>query len=107
MKIESTQQYANFLQEINDRIREAQSNALKFVNKQLIALYWDLGKRIVEKQENEKWGDAVIEGRALDLQKAFPGIKGFSARNLWRIRDLYVSYGHNEKLSPLVAEISW
>ena len=107
MKIENTQQYAEFLKEINDRIREAQINALKLVNKQLISLYWDIGKRIVEKQKTERWGDSVIEGLAHDLQNAFPGIKGFSARNLWKMRDLYVSYASNEKLSPLVAEISW
>lgn len=107
MKIKGTQQYAEFLQEINDRIREAQISALKSVNKQLIYLYWDIGKRIVEKQDKDKWGDAVIENLAVDLQKAFPGTKGFSARNLWNMRDLYVSYSSNEKLQPLVAEISW
>lgn len=107
MKIKNVQQYVEFLQEINDRIREAQSSALKSVNKQLISLYWDLGRRIVEKQDNEKWGDAVIEKLALDLKKDFPGTKGFSARNLWRMRDLYVSYSSNEKLPALLAEISW
>lgn len=107
MKIEKTQQYTEFLKEINDRIRDAQSNALKSVNKELMSLYWDIGKRIVEKQSNEKWGDSIIEGLAVDLQNAFPGMKGFSARNLWRMRDMYVSYSSNEKLSPLVTEISW
>lgn len=107
MKIKKVEQYTEFLKEVNDRIREAQSSALKFVNKQLISLYWDLGKRIVEKQEKENWGDSVIERLALDLQKAFPGTKGFSARNLWRMRDLHVSYGSNEKLTTLSSEISW
>ncbi len=107
MKIEKTQVYTDFLQEIHNRVREAQSNALKAVNKQLISLYWDIGKRIVEKQRDEKWGDGVIEKLALDLQSAFPGIKGFSARNLWKMRDLYVSYSVNAKLQPLVAEIGW
>lgn len=100
-------EYAEFLNDIKDRIHEAQSTALKAVNKQLISLYWYIGKRIVEKQKSKKWGDSVIEGLADDLQKAFPGIKGFSARNLWRMRDLYVSYSSNEKLAPLVADISW
>jgi len=107
MKIEKTQQYAEFLQEINDRIREAQSNALKAVNKQLISLYWDIGKRIVEKQKIDKWGDSVIEGLAFDLQRAFPGMKGFSKRNLWNMRDFYLSYGQSEKLQTLSAQISW
>lgn len=107
MKITKTQKYEIFFKEIHDRIREAQHAALKSVNKQLISLYWDIGKDIVEKQKKEKWGNAVIEKLAQDLQNAFPGMKGFSARNLWRMRDLYVSYSSNEKLSPLVTEISW
>ena len=49
----------------------------------------------------------MIEELARDLQNAFPGIKGFSARNLWKMRDLYVSYSDNEKLPALLAEISW
>lgn len=102
-----TNSYTDFLKELKDRIREAQSSALRAVNKELVMLYWDIGRRIVEKQKTEKWGDSVIEGLAKDLQIAFPGMHGFSARNLWRMRDLYVTYGNNEKLSPLVAEISW
>lgn len=107
MKIEKTDGYKEFLSEIKDRIQEAQVNALKVINKQLVSLYWNLGKEIVAKQTQESWGNSVIENLALDLQKAFPGIKGFSKRNLWNMRDLYVSYSANEKLQPLVAEISW
>lgn len=107
MKITKTQKYETFLKEIRERIREAQQSALKSVNKQLISLYWDIGKGIVEKQKKEKWGDSVIESLAHDLQNDFPGIKGFSARNLWRMRDLYVSYAKIEKLPALLAEISW
>jgi len=107
MKIVKTDGYAEFLNELKNRIGEAQTSALRSVNKELIMLYWYVGKRIVEKQKNDSWGDSVIEGLSKDLQNAFPGIKGFSARNLWRMRDLYVAYGTNEKLSPLVAEISW
>lgn len=107
MKIERTQHYAEFLKEINNRIREAQNSALKSVNKQLISLYWYIGKRIVEKQKKEKWGDSVIEGLAEDIQNAFPSMRGFSERNLWRMRDLYLSYSDNEKLPSLLAEISW
>src|SRR6185436_1606312 len=99
--------YETFLKEINDCIREAHLSALKLVNKQLILLYWTIGKRIIETQKIEKWGDSIIEGLANDLQNAFPGIKGFSARNLWRMRDLYLSYNTNEKLPILLTEISW
>ncbi len=107
MKIEKIDGYGKFLSEIKDRIQEAQVSALKAVNRQLVSLYWNLGKEIVEKQTQESWGDSVIEKLAIDLQNAFPGIKGFSKRNLWNMRDLYVSYSTNEKLQPLVAEISW
>lgn len=107
MKLEATQQYAAFLQEIKTRIHEAQYNALKSVNKQLIALYWDIGRQIVEKQKKEAWGDSIIETLAIDLRHDFPGIKGFSSRNLWKMRDLYLSYSDNEKLQTLLAEISW
>jgi predicted nuclease of restriction endonuclease-like (RecB) superfamily len=107
MKIVENNEYVDFLKGINNRIREAQLSALRAINKELIMLYWDIGRRIVEKQKAEKWGDEVIEGLAKDLQNTFPGMKGFSARNLWRMRDLYVSYGENAKLSSLLTEISW
>jgi predicted nuclease of restriction endonuclease-like (RecB) superfamily len=107
MNITKTVDYAEFLKDIKYQIKAAQSAALRLVNKELIILYWNIGKSIVEKQKKEQWGDAIIEGLAKDLQNEFPGMKGFSARNLWRMRDLYVSYSVNEKLPPLVAEISW
>ena len=99
--------YGNLLGEIRERIRSAQYEALKAVNKELIGLYWDIGRMIVEKQAREKWGRAVVEKLALDLQAEFPGIKGFSASNLWRMRLFYEAYSENEKLAPLVREIGW
>ena len=107
MKITKNEKYLEFLQEINDRIREAQSSALRTVNKELVTLYWDLGKRIIEKQKTEEWGDSVIAGLAEDLQNTFPGVRGFSKRNLWNMRDFYLSYGQNEKLQSVTAQISW
>ncbi len=107
MKVMKVQGYAEFLKDIKNRIREAQISALKSVNKALVLLYWDIGKSIVEKQNQEKWGNSVIEGLAKDLQNDFPGIKGFSARNLWLMRDFYDSYRDNEKMQTLSAEISW
>lgn len=67
----------------------------------------DIGKHIVEKQKKEKWGDSVIEKLAQDLQNEFPGVKGFSARNLWNMRDLYATYHKSSKLQTVSAEISW
>jgi len=99
--------YGILLGDIKERIRSAQYEALRAVYKELIGLYWDIGKMIVERQAREKWGRAVVEKLARDLQNEFPGIKGFSARNIWRMREFYLVYFENEKLSPLVAEIGW
>jgi predicted nuclease of restriction endonuclease-like (RecB) superfamily len=99
--------YLKFLSDIKDRIREAQYSALKSVNKELVSLYWDLGRKIVEKQQAYGWGKAVVETLAKDLQKEYAGIKGFSAQNLWYMRQFYLNYKDNPKLQPLVGEISW
>jgi predicted nuclease of restriction endonuclease-like (RecB) superfamily len=99
--------YQLFFKEIKERILSAQYEALRAVNKELIVLYWDLGKMIVERQEEEGWGKSVVEQLAKDLQKEFPGIKGFSERNLWNMRIFYLTYKDSKKLQPLVAEISW
>ncbi|MGB7376424.1 MAG: PDDEXK nuclease domain-containing protein [Rivularia sp. (in: cyanobacteria)] len=99
--------YGKLLIEIKQRITKAQYEALKVVNKELIALYWDIGKLIISRQQGETWGKSVVEQLSKDLQKEFPGISGFSARNIWRMRDFYLTYYKDEKLSPLVAEIAW
>lgn len=103
----NAENYGELLVAVKQRIRAAQYEALKAVNKELISLYWDIGRLIVSRQEGETWGKSVVEKLAKDLQTEFPGISGFSARNIWRMRDFYLTYYTNEKLSPLVAEISW
>lgn len=100
-------EYSLFLSEIKERIRDAQYVALKVVNKELIILYWDIGKKIVEQQEKYGWGKSIVETLASDLQKEYPGIKGFSNANLWRMKTFYLNYKNSEKLAPLVREISW
>lgn len=99
--------YSVLLGDIKRRIRAAQYEALKAVNKELIALYWDIGRMIVERQQAEAWGKSVVENLAADLRAEFPGISGFSAQNLWRMKQFYETYAANEKLSPLVREIGW
>lgn len=99
--------YKTLLGEIKERIRKAQYAALKAVNKELITLYWDIGKAIVERQQGETWGKSVVEQLAKDLRKELPEHKGFSAQSLWRMKQFYESYAENEKLSPLVREIGW
>ena len=99
--------YGSLLGELKQRIRDAQYAALKAVNRELIGLYWDIGRTIVERQSGATWGKSVVENLAKDLQHEFPGIKGFSARNIWYMRDFYASYHAHEILQPLVAEIGW
>lgn len=94
----------NVLVEVKQRIRSAQYEALKAVNKELIALYWDIGRIIVNRQQGASWGKSVVE-LAKDLLAKFPGINEFSAANLWRMRLFYETYAYNEKLAPMVREI--
>lgn len=99
--------YTTLLKEITHRISNAQYAALKTVNQALVGLYWDIGQLIIERQQVEGWGKAIVEQLAKDLQKAFPKTKGFSSANLWRMRLFYETYGHNSKLAPVVREIGW
>ena len=100
-------EYASALETITDKIRAAQIRAMVTVNRELIEVYREIGKTIQEHQEKADWGTAIVEQLAIDLQKSFPGMKGLSSRNLWRMRDFHLSYKENEKLTTLSAEISW
>ncbi len=99
--------YANILHSISSKIKSAQARAMNSVNRELIEIYREIGRTIHEQQENGEWGEAVVKTLATDLQKSFPGIRGFSYRNLYTMRDLYSSYRSNEKLQTLSAQISW
>lgn len=74
--------YPVFLQELKQRIRESQLHASISVNRELVLLYWQIGRDILVRQEREHWGAKVIDRLAADLKKAFPEMKGFSPRNL-------------------------
>ena len=84
-----TADYATFLAEVKGRIHSARLNAGRAVNSELVLLYWDIGRGIVEKQRTAGWGDAVVERLASDLRAEFPGMTGFSADNVWRMRQFY------------------
>ena len=81
--------------------------ALRAVNRELVDLYWELGAAIQSKQEAAGWGKAVVENLARDLQTEFPGRNGFSAQNLWLMRQFFREYEGRPNLQPLVREISW
>ena len=81
-----------FIASIKEKIRTAQYEALKEVNTQLIRLYWEIGKDISERQ-GESWGKSIVTVLSKELQNEFPGISGFSERNLWLMTQFY-----NEKI---------
>ena len=97
--------YGSFIKDIKDLIYRHQYEAMKQVNTELIHLYWEMGEEIDRKQREQGWGKSVVEILAKELQKEFPGVQGFSARNLWRMRNFYVEYAEPTNLPPSVAEI--
>lgn len=106
-KISLSKDYKQFLAEIKEKVYRSQYQAMRKVNKDLINLYWNIGQSIVSRQSQFKWGKAVVETLAADLQNEFPGIGGFSVQNLWYMRKFYKEYQGDEILQPLVGEIGW
>ena len=88
-------------------IRQARNNAIKSVNKELINLYWEIGAHISQKVEASEWGKSVVKELAIFIQQTDPQLKGFSDKNLWRMKQFYETYKDEPKLSPLVRELSW
>ena len=78
--------YGELFAGIKQRIATSQVRAHLAVSRELNLLYWQIGRDIVERQKTEKWGKSVVEHLAADIQKAFPGIEGFSGLNVWRMR---------------------
>jgi len=99
--------YAHLLAEVKERIRSAQYEALKAVNKELVGLYWDVGRMIVERQRDTEHGTAIVEQLSSDLRTEFPGISGFSRRNVFYMREFYLLYRDDKRVQPLVAQIGW
>lgn len=106
--------YPRFLQELKARIQQAQTRAALAANRELLELYWSIGRDIVLRQEWAAWGSAVIDRLGQDLQTALPGLQGFSGRNLWRMRAFFLAYraeGTEKEgdaiLPQAVAEIPW
>jgi predicted nuclease of restriction endonuclease-like (RecB) superfamily len=97
--------YPTWQQEVKTRIQSARIGALRAVNSELILLYWDLGRGIVEKQERLGWGKLVVETLSADLRAEYPGLKGFSANNLWLMRQFYSEYSAPDFLEQLVQDL--
>ncbi len=99
--------YDALLRDLKARIRSTQVKAALSVNREMIALYLDIGNAILERQQVEGWGKSVVELLARDLRIAFPNLKGLSARNLWDMRRLAQTCEDDAILRQLVAEIPW
>lgn len=93
--------------EIIQLIKQAQSKAIKAANTELIALYWQIGEYISKRIEAEEWGKSVVQKLASHISQKEPDLKGFSDKNLWRIKQLFETYKSYPKLSAMLREISW
>jgi predicted nuclease of restriction endonuclease-like (RecB) superfamily len=97
--------YTTLLADLKARVRAAQLRAAVSVNRELILLYWDIGKIIVEAQKTKGYGKQVVERLAEDLQKEFPGTAGFSPQNVWYMRSFYLAWTKEpQKLQQPVGE---
>jgi len=105
-KLLLNQEYIEFVTQLKQRIVAARLHAARAVNQDLILLYWDIGRGILERQEKLGWGKNIVEDLARDLQAAFPDSQGFSPRNLWYMRCLYADYSGSEILQQLAAELA-
>jgi len=84
--------YLQFVKEVKQQILQSRYQAAKLVNKELLLLYYHVGKMLHEKIKQAKWGDKVLQTISADLQKELPGLKGFSFRNLKNMRQFFEAY---------------
>jgi hypothetical protein len=107
--------YPRFLHDLKERIRAARLKVTLSANRELVILYWDLGRRVIEQQKRGRWGTGVIAQISRDLRTEFPEMKGFSVQNLWRIRAFYLAWTAKSsilsraasELPPPLADIPW
>jgi len=88
-------------------IEAARRRAYQAVNTELVAHYWELGEYISRKIASAEWGDGVVEELAADLARRYPGVRGYTRPNLFRMRQFYEAYRSNRKVSPLVRQLPW
>jgi predicted nuclease of restriction endonuclease-like (RecB) superfamily len=105
--IEKVATYTELLEDLKTRVQQARSRAALAVNRELIVLYWQIGRRILEVQGMSGWGSKVVPALAKDLKSAFPDMKGFSRRNLLYMQLFAKSYPESEFVQQLVAQLPW
>jgi predicted nuclease of restriction endonuclease-like (RecB) superfamily len=99
--------YQTLLSELKQRVAEAHIRASLTVNRELVMLYWRIGRDILVRQQQEAWGAKIIDRLAADLKKAFPEMKGFSPRNLKYMRAFADAWADEQIVQQLVAQIPW
>ena len=99
--------YADWLAELKNRIHSAQQRAALAVNRELVLLYWQIGRDILARQAEQGWGAKVIERLAQDLRNAFPQMKGFSPRNLKYMRAFAEAWPDSEFVQEVLAQLPW
>lgn len=100
--------YMLWIEEIKSRYKKTQAKAAVKVNAEQLLFYWQLGRDLVIRKAEERWGTGVVEQVSFDMKAAFPNSKGFSTTNLWNMKKWYLFYsdkGHAEKLHQLGGEI--
>lgn len=100
-------EYASLFHQLKEKIRASQLRAAMAVNKEVIELYWDIGKRILEKQQTTLWGSKLIEVLSRDLLTTFPETRGFSIRNLERMRQFAQFYSTLDFAAQAVPQLPW
>jgi len=112
--------YSSLLKKIKNRIHSARGQSILSINKELINLYWEIGKLIIKQQKAEGWGKSIVEHLSRDIRDEFPNITGFSPQNIWYMRSFYVAWAEGIKnlqqpvgdlsgqnLPQVIAEIPW
>ncbi|WP_043584719.1 PDDEXK nuclease domain-containing protein [Geminisphaera colitermitum] len=99
--------YTEWLGDLKDRIHAAQQRATLAVNRELVLLYWQIGRDILARQSRQGWGAKVIERLAQDLRGAFPEMKGFSPRNLKYMRAFAEAWPDTEFVQGVLAQLPW
>jgi len=94
-------------EEIVNIIDRSRERVFRAINRELIEMYWEIGRYVSEKVKTDKWGKSVVKEFADFVKSRYEGIKGFSPQNIWRMKQFYETYTKNEKLSSLLREISW
>ena len=104
--MELDNEYKFWITSLKEKIRSVQIKAAVAVNVEMIALYWDIGRTIVEKQEYSNWGTGLIKQMAKDLKKELPEVSGFSQANLYVMRQFFLFYRNTEIVQQVAGKLA-